>query len=284
MNLMLTGLNKITKDFQARSAAAQHRVLVCAGTGCLVNGSLKVYEAFVKALKESGLNAIVELKKEEEGVFVSRTGCQGFCQIGPLVTVLPENIFYTKVKPGDVAEIVETTIRKGDVVERLLYVEPDSQRVCRTKDEIPFYRKQHRFALSNCGAIDPESVEEYIASGGYRQAIRAYLEMSPEDICQLIFAAGLRGRGGGGQDGGELNARLAALQRAPSSPVRQIRRHCVFLRHRCQQEPTPPQTRRPLSRPRRYPSRCSTRRQRRRCSRFGRAGSTRRCGLAGCRT
>ena len=114
-------------------------------------------EAFVKALKESGLNAIVELKKEEEGVFVSRTGCQGFCQIGPLVTVLPENIFYTKVKPGDVAEIVETTIRKGDVVERLLYVEPDSQRVCRTKDEIPFYRKQHRFALSNCGAIDPES-------------------------------------------------------------------------------------------------------------------------------
>ncbi len=117
MNLMLTGLNKITKDFQARSAAAQHRVLVCAGTGCLVNGSLKVYEAFVKALKESGLNAIVELKKEEEGVFVSRTGCQGFCQIGPLVTVLPENIFYNDVKPGDVAEILETTKRKGDVVE-----------------------------------------------------------------------------------------------------------------------------------------------------------------------
>ncbi|HOD74781.1 MAG TPA: (2Fe-2S) ferredoxin domain-containing protein, partial [Syntrophorhabdaceae bacterium] len=77
MNLMLTGLNKITNDFHVRSAAARHRILVCAGTGCLVNGSLKVYEAFVNTLKESGLNAIVELKKEEEGEFVSRTGCQG---------------------------------------------------------------------------------------------------------------------------------------------------------------------------------------------------------------
>lgn len=198
MNLMLTGLNKISNDFLGRSAAASHRILVCAGTGCLVNGSLKVYEGFVKALKESGLNAIVELTGEEEGVFVSRTGCQGFCQIGPLVTILPEGIFYTGVKPGDVAEIIEATIKKGDVVERLLYVEPDSQNMCRTKDEIPFYRTQRRFVLSNCGATDPEDISEYIASGGYKQAIRAYIDMNPEEICQLIFAAGLRGRGGGG--------------------------------------------------------------------------------------
>jgi len=198
MNLMLTGLNKISQDFLGRSTAATRRILVCAGTGCLVNGSLKVYEGFVQALKNSGLNAIVELKKEEEGVFVSRTGCQGFCQIGPLVTILPEGIFYTKVKPADVAEIVETTVKKGDVVERLLYVEPDTQRVCRTKDEIPFYQKQHRFVLSNCGAIDPEDINEYIASGGYKQAMKAYLEMNPEEICELIFASGLRGRGGGG--------------------------------------------------------------------------------------
>ncbi|MDD3844954.1 MAG: NADH-ubiquinone oxidoreductase-F iron-sulfur binding region domain-containing protein [Syntrophorhabdaceae bacterium] len=198
MNLMLTGLNKISNDFLGRSAAASHRILVCAGTGCLVNGSLKVYEGFVKALKESGLNAIVELTGEEEGVFVSRTGCQGFCQIGPLVTILPEGIFYTGVKPGDVAEIIEATIKKGDVVERLLYVEPDSQNMCRTKDEIPFYRTQRRFVLSNCGATDPEDIGEYIASGGYKQAIRAYIDMNPEEICQLIFAAGLRGRGGGG--------------------------------------------------------------------------------------
>jgi len=88
MNLMLTGLNKIGTDFIVRSQAAARRILVCAGTGCLVNGSLKVYEAFARAIKDSGLNAIVELKKEEEGIFVSRTGCQGFCQIGPLVTIL----------------------------------------------------------------------------------------------------------------------------------------------------------------------------------------------------
>ncbi len=198
MNLMLTGLNKIGNDFITRSKAATRRVLVCAGTGCLVNGSLKVYEAFIRSIKDSGLNAIVELKKEDDGIFVSRTGCQGFCQIGPLVTILPEGIFYTKVKPLDVGEIVEKTIRNGEIVERLLYVEPDSQAACRTKDEIPFYRRQHRFVLANCGAIDPEDINEYIAAGGYEQAVRAYLEMTPEEICKLVFASGLRGRGGGG--------------------------------------------------------------------------------------
>jgi NADH-quinone oxidoreductase subunit F len=198
MNLTLTGLNKIGSDFVKLSAATTRRVLVCAGTGCLVNGSLKVYQRFAEALKDSGLNAVLELKKEEDGVFVSRTGCQGFCQIGPLVTILPEGIFYTRVKPDDVPEIVEKTIKNGEAVERLLFVEPDSQRVCRTKDDIPFYKKQQRFVISNCGAIDPEDIREYIANGGYSQAVRAYLEMTPEEICELIFASGLRGRGGGG--------------------------------------------------------------------------------------
>ncbi|MEN6616564.1 MAG: NADH-ubiquinone oxidoreductase-F iron-sulfur binding region domain-containing protein [Syntrophorhabdus sp.] len=198
MNLILSGLNKLGNDFLKQSAAATRRILVCAGTGCLVNGSLKVYQQFAESLKDSGLNAILELKKEEEGVLVSRTGCQGFCQIGPLVTIMPEGIFYTKVKPEDVPEIVETTVRKGEAVERLLYVEPDSQQICRTKDDIPFYKKQHRFVLANCGATDPEDIREYIAGGGYSQAVRAYLEMTPEEICELIFASGLRGRGGGG--------------------------------------------------------------------------------------
>lgn len=199
MNLTLTGLKKISSDFLGWSTSVSHRVLVCAGTGCLVNGSLKVYNEFVKAIGDSGLNALVELKKEEdEGVFVSKTGCQGFCQIGPLVTILPEGIFYTKVKPEDVPEIVETTIRKGAVVERLLYVEPDTQTICHKKEEIPFYQKQHRFVLNNCGAIDPEDIREYIAKGGYGQAVRACTEMTSEDICELIFASGLRGRGGGG--------------------------------------------------------------------------------------
>ena len=203
MNLTLTGLKKIADDFLGQSTTFQHRVLVCAGTGCLVNGSLKVYGKFIDAFKENGLNVDVKLKREEGAASVSKTGCQGFCQIGPLVTILPEEIFYTKVQPEDVGEIVETTIQKGGVVERLLYVEPDTQRVCHTKNEIPFYRKQQRFVLNNCGTIDPEDIREYIATGGYIQAAKACLEMNPRELCQLILASGLRGRGGGGFPAGK---------------------------------------------------------------------------------
>ena len=98
MNLTTLELNRIKEGFRKRAAAADHRVTVCAGTGCLVNGALKVYEEFVQSAAAAGLNAIVELKREEPGVFVSKSGCQGFCQIGPLVTILPEGILYTKVK------------------------------------------------------------------------------------------------------------------------------------------------------------------------------------------
>lgn len=198
MNLALVGLNNIKDSFQKKQSTITQRILVCAGTGCLVNGSMKVYEEFVKQIEGSGLNAIVELKKEEEGIFVSKTGCQGFCQIGPLVTILPEGIFYTRVRPGDVEEIVGVTIKNGEVVERLLYVEPGSRKVCRTTAEIPFYQRQRRFVLNNCGVIDPEDVKEYIANGGYMAGAKACLEMSSKDICDTVIASGLRGRGGGG--------------------------------------------------------------------------------------
>ena len=140
----------------------------------------------------------MELKKEEEGIFVSKSGCQGFCQIGPLVTIMPEGILYRKVKPADVREIVETTLKKGEVLHRLLYMEPGTKKVCRGADEIPFYRNQGRFVLKNCGVIDPENINEYIASGGYLAAWKAVGEMTPVQICDLITASGLRGRGGGG--------------------------------------------------------------------------------------
>lgn len=113
MNLVQAGLNKIAKDFKTTQEAVPRRVIVCAGTGCLVNGSMKVYEEFLRTIAQTGLAIVPELKKEHEGVSVTKSGCQGFCQIGPLVTVLPEGILYTKVKPKDVQDIVETTLKKG---------------------------------------------------------------------------------------------------------------------------------------------------------------------------
>ena len=172
MNLATLQLNKIRERFRKRESAADKRVIVCAGTGCLVSGSLRVYDEFVQSVRAAGLNAIVELNKEEAGVFVSKSGCQGFCQIGPLVTILPEGIFYTRVTPDDVAEIVETTLKDGGLVQRLLYAEPDTGHTCKTTEEIPFFRKQRRFVLGKCGKIDPESIEEYVASGGYFAATR----------------------------------------------------------------------------------------------------------------
>jgi len=198
VNLTLSELNKIKENFNSWQAATSHRVLICAGTGCRANGSLKVYEEFLRCIAKSGLNVVVELKAEEKGVLVSKSGCQGFCQLGPLVTILPEGIFYTKVKPKDVEDIVETTIRKGNLLHRLLYMEPGTKKVCKGTNEILFYQKQHRFVLNNCGIIDPEDIHEYIARGGYRAAARAYLEMTSEDVCQQVVASGLRGRGGGG--------------------------------------------------------------------------------------
>ena len=198
MNLTALALNKIGKDFEIWQSAAEQRIIVCAGTGCLVNGSQKVYDEFVRCINEAGLHAIVELKKEEKGIHVSKSGCQGFCQIGPLVTILPDNILYRKVTRADVKEIVEITLKKKELLHRLLYMEPGSRKVCRNADEIPFYRNQGRFVLKNCGFINPEDINEYIASGGYLAALKACSEMSPEQVCDMIVESGLRGRGGGG--------------------------------------------------------------------------------------
>ena len=199
MNLTtLKELNKIKERFRKRETAAGRRVVVCAGTACLLSGSLNVYDRFVHASMAAGLNTIVELTREEEGIFVSKSGCQGFCQKGPLVAIKPEGIFYTKVRPDDVEEIVETTLIRGEIVQRLLYAEPDTGRVCTTAGEIPFYREQRRFVLAQCGVIDPENIEEYIAAGGYAAATAACFDLSPEEICDAVTASGLRGRGGGG--------------------------------------------------------------------------------------
>ena len=118
--------------------------------------------------------------------------------MGPLVTIEPHGILYTRVQPGDVEEIVDRTLRRGEIVERLLYVDPASQKVCSGEAEIPFYAKQSRTVLAGCGHLDPEDILEYIHRGGYEAARRAFLELTPEAVCEEVLASGLRGRGGGG--------------------------------------------------------------------------------------
>jgi len=197
-------LSEIAEAFRRREAMLARRVIVCAGTGCVANGSLKIHEAFQKIAAERGLNFTIELKEEkQDNTYLSKSGCQGFCQMGPLVTILPENVLYTKVRESDVAEIVDKTLAAGEIIERLLYVDHRTGRACKGQEEIPFYRKQHRMILKECGRLNPEDIEEYIARGGYQAARKAVLEMTPEQVCKEAIDSGLRGRGGGGFPAGK---------------------------------------------------------------------------------
>ncbi len=191
------------RDGYLRRAAGRRRVVVCAGTGCVASGALKVVDAFQTAIAAAGLPVTVDIHREDaaaaaDALHLSRSGCQGFCQMGPLVTILPDNILYTKVKPADVPEIVERTLRDNLVVDRLLFVDPANGSRQRGPEEIAFYALQRRTVLEECGRIDPEDIHEYIARGGYTAACKAFVEMSPAELCQTMVEAGLRGRGGGG--------------------------------------------------------------------------------------
>jgi NADH-quinone oxidoreductase subunit F len=166
----------------------------------MANGAMKVFERFQQEMAVSGLNVILELRSEagDRDVRLSKSGCQGFCQMGPLVTIVPDGILYTRVKAEDVTEIVNNTLLGGRVVERLLYKDPATRKTCRGIEDNPFYARQSRLVLSECGVLDPEDITEYILHGGYRAAKEAFLGMKPEDICKTISESGLRGRGGGG--------------------------------------------------------------------------------------
>jgi NADH-quinone oxidoreductase subunit F len=186
-----------------RRQETERRVIVCAGTGCVANGAYPVFNAFAEKIALAGLAVITEFQSEEDAAAdqdlrLNKSGCQGFCQVGPLVTILPENILYNKVKLEDVDEIITRTLLGGEVVERLLYLDPTTRKRCRGTEDIPFYQRQQRFVLRECGIIDPESLPEYVSNGGYCAARKAYREMTPEQICQEVLRSGLRGRGGGG--------------------------------------------------------------------------------------
>jgi NADH-quinone oxidoreductase subunit F len=166
----------------------------------MANGSMRIYERFREVLADRGIRAAVALEPEPEGAGYQmvETGCQGFCQMGPLVSLRPQNILYVKVGAGDVEEIVDTSIVGSGHVERLLYAVPDTGEPVREMGRIPFYERQHRLMLELCGNIDVHDLDEYVEHGGYFQARRAALEMTDEEICRQILESGLKGRGGGG--------------------------------------------------------------------------------------
>ena len=205
---------KLTFDAQrwkAEKALAREglSVMVCAGTGCIASGAMAVYETLHRLCKEKGLPVSVSLSEHaDDAVHLKKTGCHGFCEIGPLVNISPMNVIYTHVKPEDCEEIIEKTIKGGKVIQRLLF-EEDGKKY-KARDDIPFYLKQQRLILRECGLSNCEDIWEYIAKGGYSAFEKALFEMTDEQICMEVISSGLRGRGGGGFPTGKKWAQVKA--------------------------------------------------------------------------
>ena len=186
------------------------QVLICGGTGCTSSHSMKIAEAMEKEIKANGL---------ENDVNVVKTGCFGLCALGPIMIVYPEGSFYSRVTVDDVKEIVEEHLVKGRIVKRLLYDETVTETdEVKSLNETAFYKKQKRVALRNCGVIDLENIEEYIARDGYAALGKVLTEMKPEDVIQTLLDSGLRGRGGGGFPTG-LKWKFAAANQADQKYV-----------------------------------------------------------------
>ena len=171
-------------------AIARTHILVCGGTGCSSSHSQELIDAFHNLLQERGLAGEVQ---------VIKTGCFGLCALGPVVIVYPEGCFYSHVTVEDIPEIVEEHILKGRIVTRLLYQETvvDDSTI-KNLNHTKFYEKQTRVALRNCGVINPENIDEYIAMDGYEALGRVLTQMTPDEVIQVVKDSGLRGRGGGG--------------------------------------------------------------------------------------
>ncbi len=164
-------------------------ILVCGGTGCVSSESMVVYDQLIKQLEDQGL---------AEEVQVVKTGCFGFCEQGPIVKVYPDNVFYVKVTAADIPELIAEHVVKGRVVDRLLYHDPIKDQTEAEHRHIPFYQRQIRIALRNCGIIDPEKIDDYIAVRGYEALGTVLSTMTGQQVIDTIKQSGLRGRGGGG--------------------------------------------------------------------------------------
>lgn len=193
-------LLKKREEAQSEIKSYTCRILVCSGTGCMASGAQKIYDQ-MKLLCE-GLDGVqIEMQKDIPHLGVVKTGCQGLCELGPLMRIEPYNYQYVKVQPEDCREIVEKTVMEGLPVERLFYTH-DNQRYQHPED-IPFLKLQTRIVLENCGKIDAESIDEYIAIGGFSALSKAIFDMTPDQVIDEVEKSGLRGRGGAGFPAGK---------------------------------------------------------------------------------
>lgn len=188
-------LEKHRKESKDMIKSYTCRILVCCGTGCIATGSEKIFNR-MKELCSNVEGVVVEMQKEVPHIGVIKSGCQGFCELGPLIRIEPFDFQYVKVQLEDCQEIFDRSIMKGEPIERLFYHKGEKA-IAHPKD-IPFIAKQTRIVLENCGYIDSESIDEYIAAGGFNALAKAIFDMTPDDVVSEVDKSGLRGRGGGG--------------------------------------------------------------------------------------
>ena len=207
-----TQLEMLQRQCRDRKDGYTCRILVCAGTGCVATGSLDVYSQLRELCKaDEGIR--VELEKDVPHIGIVKSGCQGFCELGPLVRIEPQHCQYVKVQPEDCEEIVEKTVKQGIPVERLFYKKEGIS--YGAVDEIPYFARQTRIVLEQCGNIDAESVEEYMAAGGFSALKKVLFAMTPEAVIAEVEFSGLRGRGGGGFPAGRKWRQVAAHKEEP---------------------------------------------------------------------
>jgi NADH-quinone oxidoreductase subunit F len=196
-------LKKARETYKKALDAEKRKILVCAGNGCIASGSLAVYDKLAEIIKAKNVACSLELKEEPgHPAGLKKGGCPGFCNQSVLVLVEPEGWLYTKVKVEDAEEIVEKTVKNGQPVERLAFKGADGKPVLK-KADIPFYKKQTRIVLEQCGEIDAESIKEYLAVGGYSAFEKVLFDMTPEAVCKEVKESNLRGRGGAGFPAGD---------------------------------------------------------------------------------
>jgi NADH-quinone oxidoreductase subunit F len=197
----LEQLESIKNNYLLKSKKIEKNINICAGTGCIANGALKVFDEFEKQLKDKNIDVILSLSKSkilsDNSFFLIKSGCHGFCQMGPLVSIEPDGLLYIKVKPNDVVEIIENTIINSAVVDRLLYKD-NNDKAYYNHHDIPFYALQTRNVLDKCGRIDAQDIDAYIAENGYIASFNAWTKMSNKDVINEVLRSGLRGRGGAG--------------------------------------------------------------------------------------